>query len=75
MSADLDRLLRAMAAKEEPIPKGFTTTRDYAAQWGKSSDWASDVLRRAAENGLAERRQVSRRCGGKTVKIWVYRIT
>lgn len=75
MSADLDQLLRAMSAKEESIPKGFTTTRDYAARWGKSADWASNVLRRAAEKGLAERRQVARRCGGKTVKVWVYRLT
>lgn len=75
MSAEFDRLLLNMSQKEEPIPKGFGTPNDFALRWGKSLARTSDVLRRAAANGLAERRQVARRCGYKTVKIWVYRIT
>lgn len=75
MSAEFDRLLLNMSQKEEPIPKGFATPSDFAIRWGKSTDRACDVLRRASLNGLAERLQVARRCGGKTVKIWVYRIT
>jgi len=75
MSAEFDRLLLNMATREEPIPKGFATPNDYALRWGKSTDRASDVLRRASENGLAERRQVLRRCGAKTTKVWVYRLT
>jgi hypothetical protein len=75
MSADLDRLLRAMAAQEEPIPKGFAVANDYAERWGKSLQHTAALLRRAAEKKLAERRQVLRRCGNKTMKIWVYRLT
>jgi hypothetical protein len=75
MSAEFDRLLLNMATREEPIPKGFATANDYAIRWEKSIDRACDVLRRAAENGLAERRQVLRRCGAKTVKVFVYRLT
>jgi len=75
MSPDLDRLLRAMASQEDPIPNGFETLSYYAKKWGRSRDRASQVLRRASENGLAERRQVLRRCGNKTMKVWVYRIT
>jgi len=75
MSAELDRLLRAMAAQEEPIPKGFAAASDYADRWDKSLDRTAMLLRRAAEKKLAERRQVLRRCGNKTMRIWVYRIT
>ena len=75
MSAELDRLLRAMAAQEEPIPKGFATVNDYANKWGKSLQRTCELLRRAAEKKLADRRQVLRRCGNKTMKIWVYRLT
>ena len=75
MSADLDRLLRAMAAQEEPIPKGFATVADYALRWDKSLQRTCELLRRAAEKKFADRRQVARRCGNKTMKIWVYRLT
>jgi hypothetical protein len=75
MSADLDRLLRAMAAQEEPIPNGFATVNDYSMRWDKSLQRTCELLRRAAEKKLAERRQVLRRCGNKTMRIWVYRLT
>jgi hypothetical protein len=75
MIAELDRLLRAMAAQEEPIPKGFATVNDYSTRWDKSLQRTCELLRRAAEKKLAERRQVLRRCGNKTMRIWVYRLT
>ena len=74
MTSEFDRLLRNMAAKEEPIPKGFSTVTDYATRWDKSLPRTSDVLRRALSKNLAERRQVLRRCGNKTMKVWVYRV-
>lgn len=74
LNSELDRLLRNMAAKEEPIPKGFSTPKEFGVRWNRSTDRASEVLRRAFENGLAERRQISRRCGPKTMKIWVYKL-
>lgn len=75
MNNELDTLLRNMAAKEEPIPKGFSTTKDFAKSWGRSLDRTCDILKQAAEEGFAERRQVARRCGQKTMKIWVYKLT
>ena len=75
MSADLDRLLRAMAAQEEPIPKGFATVNDYALRWDKSLQRTCELLRTATAKKLADRRQVLRRCGTKTMKVWVYRLT
>lgn len=75
MSAELDRLLRAMAAQEELIPKGFATVADYAIRWDKSLPRTCELLRLAAAKKLADRRQVARRCGNKTMKIWVYRLT
>jgi hypothetical protein len=74
MSEELDRLLRNMAAKEEPIPKGFGTAKDFSARWGTGMARTSEILRTAHDKKLAERRQVARRCGNKTMKIWVYRL-
>jgi hypothetical protein len=50
----LQEIQRTLREKTDPVPEGFFTVKELAAQWGKSISQTTKLITSATEEGLTE---------------------
>lgn len=74
-NAILKALMDAVCGKEDPIPQGFRTTREWMKELGCCRDKVNRMMAEGAKSGMVEKRMLTRKVSGVNRRVPYYRIT
>lgn len=69
MSFTLAQLQSALSEPEDKPAKGYKTTEDWAAEWGKSVSHTSKLIRAAVKRGAMVARLYRRKAGQRLMPV------
>lgn len=71
----LKTLIDAVFGKEDPIPQGFRTTREWMKELGFCREKVNRMMAEGAKSGMVEKRMLTRKVSGVNRKVPYYKIS